>query len=59
LKAVAGIKDVPFAFDCGGFHLRVLEDVTDDIDGLGDALPEALRVVNSLLPRGVSVELSR
>jgi hypothetical protein len=37
--------------------LRVLEDVTDYVDGLGNVLLEAFGVVDSLLPRCVSVEV--
>jgi len=34
-----------------------LEDITNDIDGLGDILLEALGVVDSLFPRCVSIEV--
>lgn len=34
-----------------------MEDVADDVDGDGDVLAEALGVVDSLLARGVGVEV--
>ena len=49
--------DVALALDGGALELRVLEDVRDDVDGLGDVLAEALGVVDGLLARGVRVEV--
>jgi hypothetical protein len=47
--------NVAFALDSRTFELGVLQDVRDDVDGLGDVLAEALRVVDRLLARGVGV----
>lgn len=50
--------DVALAFDGVAFELRVLENVRDDVDSLGDILAEALGVVDGLLARGVCIEVS-
>jgi len=39
------------------FELGVLEDVGDDVDGLGDVLAEGLGIVDHLLMRGVRIEV--
>lgn len=38
-------------------ELAVLENITDDLDSLGDILPEALGVVHRLLAGGIGVEV--
>lgn len=50
--------NITFSFDGRRVKLGVLEDVTDNIDSLGNILLEAFGVVDSLLPRCVSVEVS-
>ena len=35
-----------------------MENVGDDVDGLGDVLAEALRIVHRLLARGIRIEVS-
>ena len=42
--------DVPLTLNGTGLQLRVLKDVCEDVDGLGDIVVEGLRVVNSVFP---------
>ena len=49
--------NVPLPFDSRRVELRVLEDITDDVDRCGDVFLEALGVVYGLFPRRVSVEV--
>jgi hypothetical protein len=49
--------NVPLPFYGRRVKLRVLEDIADDVDGLGDVLLEAFGVVDSLFPRCVSIEV--
>lgn len=42
--------NVPLTFNGTGLQLRVLKDVCEDVDGLGDIVVEGLRVVNSVFP---------
>ena len=49
--------NVPLPFDCRRVELGALEDIANDVDGLGDILLEALGVVDGLFPRCVSVEV--
>ena len=51
-------NDVPFPFNGRRVKLRVLEDITDNVDGLRNILLETLGVVDSLFPRCISVEMS-
>jgi len=46
-----------FLLDGTAFKLGVLEDVRDDVDGLGDILAEGLGVVDRLLAQGVCIEV--
>lgn len=50
--------DIPLPLNGSLLQLGSLQDVRDDLDALADILPEALGVVDGLLPRGVSVEVS-
>jgi hypothetical protein len=49
--------NVPLPFDGRRVKFGVLEDITDNVDSLGDILFEALGVIDSLFPRRVSVEV--
>lgn len=51
-------NDVALALDSRSIELGVLQDVADDVDSLRDVLPEALRVVHSLFPGRVGVQVS-
>lgn len=51
-------NDVPFPFNGRRVKLRVLEDITDNVDSLRNILLETLGVVDSLFPRCISVEMS-
>jgi hypothetical protein len=50
-------NDVPFPLNSPLLELRVLEDIRDDVDGLGHVLAEGLGVVDGLLAGGVGVEV--
>ena len=50
-------NDIPLALNFAPLQLRVLQDVRDDVDRLGDVLPERLGVVDRLLARSVRVEV--
>ena len=49
--------NVPLPFNGRRVKLGVLKDITDDINGLGDVLLEALGVVDGLFSGRVSVEV--
>ena len=42
--------DVPLTLNGTGLQLRVLKDVCEDVDGLGDIVVEGLRVVDGVFP---------
>ena len=42
--------NVPLTFNGTGLQLRVLKDVCEDVDGLGDIVVEGLRVVDGVFP---------
>jgi len=50
-------NDIPLALNFGLLQFRVLQDIRDDIHGLGDILPERLGIVDRLLARGVRIEV--
>jgi hypothetical protein len=50
--------DVALTLDGATFKLGVLEDVGDDVDGLGNVLAEALGIVDGLLTRRVRIKMS-
>jgi hypothetical protein len=41
-------NDVPLTFDGGGFKLRVLEDIGENVDSSGDIRVERLGVVDGV-----------
>lgn len=49
--------DISFPFNSATIELRVLENVADNIDRLRNILAEALGIVDSLLPRGIGIEV--
>jgi hypothetical protein len=51
-------NNIPLPFDGRRIELRILEDITNDVDNLGDIVLETLGIVNSLFPRCVGVEVS-
>jgi hypothetical protein len=51
-------NDIALTLDGATFELGVLEDVGDNVDGLGYVLAEALGIVDGLLTRRVCIEMS-
>jgi hypothetical protein len=49
--------DVALTLYGASFKLGVLEDVRDDVDGLGDVLAEALGIVDGLLARRIRIKM--
>ena len=50
--------NIPLPLNSRIVKLRVLQDITDDIHRLPNILTEALRIINSLLPRSIRIQMS-
>ena len=50
-------NDIALALNFALLQLRVLQDIRDDVHGLGDVLPERLGIVHRLLARSVRIKV--
>ena len=49
--------DIPLTLNSRAIKLRVLKDITNNINRLSHIFPEALRIINGLFPRGVGIQM--